>query len=390
MISYLARASTWVRVRPVRGNGTKRVLVDRSPIEFHLLHGAAGIALIRERWLALAHELESVTLLQFPEYHESFAEAVDSESLQYIAALRDERLVGLIPVRESLEQFGPLAINILEFPEMPCPRMDVLVSADEDVTEFISLLSDKLAEATGISSAMMRFRGVPQDSALLRIRDSSSAPPRLHSQIGYNNVQVLGTAQSLQDILPGKLIRNLRARKRKLAKLGEIEFVTADTLATRGGAFDEFLNVEASGWKSLRGGRRAVKRHPEQVAFYRDLMNRYSSHDRCRIHLLKLNGQTIAGNFCISVGETCYSLKSGYDETYSHVAPGQLLRERVLEYYLSVPHIRQFDLISDYEWQRHWRPEQRPIFDVLFFRRSAKGLLLYAVIALRSRIKRNS
>jgi CelD/BcsL family acetyltransferase involved in cellulose biosynthesis len=360
-------------------------------MQLRSLKGLAGIEAVRGQWIQLAERQRVSTLLQFPEYYESYAQTLarNPDAFRCIAVFRGEQLIALFPLQKTTERVGPLNICILEFPNTPCPRRDVIIDPGEELSDVIRFLQKSLQTNADTQWDLMKLTGVPDKSALTADGSLARGTLRLCRSKGYNNVQDLSQSDLLEDHLPPRLVRNLRARRRNLNNIGNCEFITADSYSEHQEAFKEFLDVEASGWKSQRGGKRAIKLHKHQVAFYSDLMKRYANHRGCRIHLLKLNSQTIAANFCICVNDTCYSLKSGFDEDYSKVAPGQLLREHVLNYYLSDPDISYFDLIADYEWQRHWRPRQRRVFDLYFFNPTTiKGLILYCLMGMRMRLQR--
>ena len=192
----------------------------------------------------------------------------------------------------------------------------------------------------------------------------------------------------MNQVATSKLRNNLRWAEKRLAKNGRISYEVVMTLPELDQAYEEFLAVEASGWKSRRGGKRAIKLHPDQTAFFRDLAYRYGSAGDCHIHLLKLDGQTLAASFSIHIGNVVYSLKSGYDEQHSKGAPGQILRKYEIEYYSADPSIHWLDLFSNFSWQHQWRPVQREVFNVYFFNRTITGKLFYGLMRSRQIIKR--
>ena len=103
--------------------------------------------------------------------------------------------------------------------------------------------------------------------------------------------------------------------------------------------------------------------------------------------MLRLDGKTIAANFSIQTGATVFSLKSGYDESLSKIAPGQILREYIVNHYSADPTVERNDLISDYQWQVQWRPVRRKVFDVYFFNRSFFGWLTYVLMKVSFALK---
>ena len=152
---------------------------------------------------------------------------------------------------------------------------------------------------------------------------------------------------------------NLNKAAHRLAKLHEVHFVTAAKTGDLDAEFATFLEVEASGWKGESGARVAIRCHEPWLAFFRDLAaNLRGDADYCEISALYAEGRCLASQFATRTGKTYSVLKIGHDEAYRHVAPGQLLVERLVERCCQDPGIEQFDMVSDAPWLRGWRPNQ--------------------------------
>jgi CelD/BcsL family acetyltransferase involved in cellulose biosynthesis len=199
----------------------------------------------------------------------------------------------------------------------------------------------------------------------------------------YSHLLTVDTSDYIQTVLNSKARNNLRRNRKKLASLGEYEFRTFTAFPELEDAYREFLRTESAGWKSIKGGKRAIALHEDQSRFYLDLLKRHSKAGRSHIHILYLNGEAIASDLCILTANSCYSLKHGYDEEYSNLAPGNLLREYAVEYYGQSPVINSIDLVSGLDWHLTWRPERRKVFDVRFFNSSLRGTLLFYLLQAR-------
>jgi CelD/BcsL family acetyltransferase involved in cellulose biosynthesis len=173
---------------------------------------------------------------------------------------------------------------------------------------------------------------------------------------------------------------NLKRARARLAERVDAEFVTAASGDDLPGAFQELLDVEASGWKGDQGEGSAVKSSPELAGFYRQVMERFGAKQCCRISLLRLGGRTIAGLFLLLVGDSCYVLKTGYDESFSPLAPGNLILERLLEDYANHPRIRFVNLITASSWHRNWRPEQYPTTRCAYFNKTQRGFTAFVLL----------
>src|SRR4051794_19115129 len=136
---------------------------------------------------------------------------------------------------------------------------------------------------------------------------------------------------SYEDLLAAKS-RNFRSqlgrRRRGLEREGEVVFRT-----TRGGPdldrdLDEMLRVEAAGWKSSEGT--AILSDSRTQRLYRSFAHAAAEQGWLRLHLLELGGRAIAADYsCVFAGGE-FLLKTGFDEEWSRLSPGLVLRGEVL------------------------------------------------------------
>jgi len=354
-------------------------------IDVCVLEDASSIYAIYDEWLQLACRQENATLLQFPGYYMSYVATLGTDigSVQLVAIYRGSEIVALFPLHLTARRVMGLQLRILEFPGTPCPRRDAILSPDISCCEVLSILQENPGALKKIRWDVMRLEGVPEKSRLLTDNYSGWRFPNLRKHAGFNDYLDLTRGDCQNDHISSKFRNNLRRARKRLSELGECTFATAESAPALEQAFSEFIDVEASGWKSQRGGRRAIKLHAEQVAFYLNLLRRFSGEGGCHIHLLKLDDKPIAANFVIRAGDTLYSLKSGYDEEYRKMAPGQLLREYVINRYSADSSVKYFDMITDYDWLRQWRPLQRKVLDVYFFNLTLRGMFSYALLQIK-------
>jgi CelD/BcsL family acetyltransferase involved in cellulose biosynthesis len=154
-------------------------------------------------------------------------------------------------------------------------------------------------------------------------------------------------------------------------------------------ALDEFIEVEASGWKGMEGERGAIKLDPGLRNFYRSLCNSFSQSEACEINLLKAEGRCIAGQFCLVLGDTSYILKIGYDEAYFHVAPGNMLLEQSLQRYLREGVVKYVNLVTDTPWHASWKPLSYAVSNAYVFNTTTAGLAAFALLKAKLYLRNN-
>jgi len=229
---------------------------------------------------------------------------------------------------------------------------------------------------------VLRFHGLLEDSSVL---DSLLAnPPRLTMTTPRSHCDYLPCEPiaAIQERLSKNFRHNLRKARSKLETLPDVEWITARSHTDLRHALHDFLQVEASGWKGAAGT--AILSNERAKRFYEMLVNSLGNQGGCEIHLLKTNGHTIAGQFCLVTGATSYMLKVGYDEEFSAVAPGQMLLAQTIDRYARDGTVKLINLVTDAEWHERWKPHQFAVWDVSIFNVTALGLAAFGLMKARS------
>lgn len=355
-------------------------------MKLEILYGTTGLETVQAAWRDLTCSVSALSLGQIVEYYFAYMFAFEVPDRELIIAIvkdADERVIAIVPLRLNKKKLFGLDINYFQFPEVPVPIRDVVIDPSQSADEILGFLFESLSKEIGYRWDYFHFREVLADSVLLPFKGSSLQNRRLVQQIGHSHALDVSGSGYLANVISSNTRNNLRRNQKKMEKLGPFEFRTVSEFPDLEVAYDEFLTTEAAGWKSVSGGKRAIKLHADQTNFYYDLMKRLSSSGRCHIHLLYLNGEAIASDYCIISGDKSFSVKHGYDETYSKMAPGNLLRAYTIEYYEKSESINSIDLVSGWQWQRRWRPERREVFDIKVFNRNLRGAMLYYLAEIK-------
>ena len=124
-----------------------------------------------------------------------------------------------------------------------------------------------------------------------------------------------------------KLRRDMARKRRRLEERGKVTFETHDQGEGLDKAIDEFLRIEAGGWKGERGTALACSVNSKEFA-YRVFKGGVAGH--CRADVLILNKETIAVAIMVKAGRTGFTVKNSYDEKYSAFSPGLLLEIEII------------------------------------------------------------
>jgi hypothetical protein len=127
----------------------------------------------------------------------------------------------------------------------------------------------------------------------------------------------------LEYSVSGKKRKELRRQERRLGEQGTLRY---DHLAPDGDLdawIDEFLELEAHGWKGKQGT--ALKNDPAALAVFRGYARGAFERGRWMTLALRLDGRAIAMKCNLLAGGGAVAFKIAYDESYARFSPGVLL-----------------------------------------------------------------
>jgi CelD/BcsL family acetyltransferase involved in cellulose biosynthesis len=139
--------------------------------------------------------------------------------------------------------------------------------------------------------------------------------------------------------ISGDLRRRLRRKERRLCERGRVEHLVLRPEDDVGLWIDEFLRIEASGWKAQGGtalaSSKSGRRYFEEIAT--------SAFRRGQLLMLGINfdGRPIARRCAFVAGQGSFAFKTAYDEEFADFSPGAMLE---------LDSIRQLQTLSDVRW----------------------------------------
>ena len=141
---------------------------------------------------------------------------------------------------------------------------------------------------------------------------------------------------------------------------------------------DEFLVLEAAGWKGVDGGAYAM--HPGHADFLRQMCSNFR--DSGNLHLLSLRAgdQTLAMQLMVAAGDTLYGHAMTYDQGYAALSPGIQLQLEHLRSFHAQSRFRLLDSCAapDNSTVNRLYPERRDLVDLII----GSGPLGRAIVSL--------
>ncbi|KQR75646.1 hypothetical protein ASG25_13490 [Rhizobium sp. Leaf384] len=272
--------------------------------------------------------------------------------------------IGTPIIRAWSNPFGPLGTPLLdteEAAETLDNLFDALANPDAGLPPILVLPDIRLkGPLASLARAVAISRNLP-----LTVTDTFSRPILQSALDGETYLRA--------SISPAHF-RELRRQWTLLSRLGTVTHAVARQPEEIRLRMEEFLALEASGWKGRQ--RTAIVMDRYRAAFAREAITNLAEADAVRIHTIDLDGVAIASMVVFMMGGEAYTWKTGYDETYARYSPGKLLLSELTEWHLDDPNITKSDSCA---------VPDHPIMSRFWEEREEMGTLVIGLRANRDR-----
>lgn len=231
-------------------------------------------------------------------------------------------LVGLFPLVRA-KRYKGLPITVLStWKHLYAYIGTPLVRADRAVDTLDAFLV-WLRDDSG--AALFEWQTIRSDGAFrLALSDAFNRHGVMTFQDSEHTRALFRPGASTDDFLErsmgGKKRKELRRQERRLAELGTVVFDDAPPLEPW---IDQFLELEARGWKGTDGS--ALRDDPPARELFRAYMR--GAHERGRLMLwsLRVGDRVVAMKCNLRCGAGALAFKIAYDEDFAKYSPGVLL-----------------------------------------------------------------
>jgi hypothetical protein len=160
-------------------------------------------------------------------------------------------------------------------------------------------------------------------------------------------------------------MREMRRQWGHLEKLGRVSYEVARQPQDIRMRMEEFLLLEASGWKGKK--RTAMLSDRLRAAFAREAVNNLAEIDAARIHTIDIDGKAIASMIVLLMNGDAYTWKTAFNEDFARYSPGKILTAQITDWHLDDANIVRTDSCA---------VPDHPIMSRLWQEREAMGTLL--------------
>lgn len=233
-------------------------------------------------------------------------------------------LHGLFPL-ERRKRYKGLPVKTLGlWQHLHCFLCTPLVRAAR-ARECVAAFFDWLATE---GAALMEFNLITGDGPFHQLLLEEFGERRLPFHLDHHFTRALFRPSAdaetyLRDTRPGRRRKELRRQERRLAEQGPVEYAELEPDGDVAQWAEEFLSIEASGWKG-RGGTAMAERERER-AYFLEMTRAAQERGQLMMLGLRVGGRPVAMKCNFLAGAGSFAFKIAFDESFAIYSPGVLL-----------------------------------------------------------------
>jgi len=254
-------------------------------------------------------------------------------------------LIGLFPVRIETHRYGLPVPVLCSWTHPFAPFGTPLVHRDAAELAISAWLDHIAGDASLPALLLMQY--VRNDGAFGALLDAVLALRGCMTQDYDRHQRALLAPEGDRSGYLGHALAHKRRKElsRQWRRLHDTGPVTLDRAAPDiAVALDDFLRLEASGWKGRAGT--AVSNDPGLRQFMTSAVGALAGQGQAAIHRLCIDGKAIAACITLRSGHSAWCWKIAYDEEYARFSPGAQLLVRVTDDLLSDATIASADSLA--------------------------------------------
>jgi CelD/BcsL family acetyltransferase involved in cellulose biosynthesis len=332
-----------------------------------------------EAWKDLACRAAEPNAFFEAEFVLAAARHLKSSSVYLAVFVEDGILKAALPVYSNRLWRGRGPRVVRSWVHRYCYLGTPMLDADQPLGALEGLL-DELNHWSGrqrILAFALLGTGGPVESAL----NQATSTLRHEPVIGHSFERAVLYQDENGSALGGRVRREVSRLGRRL----EREMGAPAVIVERSGepaAIDDFLELEASGWKGANGT--AMASTPEHAQFFRDVCADFARKGCLQLRSLEVSGRPVATKCNLISGNAVFCFKSAYDERYASSSPGFQLEVHDMECFAVEGRLWEDSCTDPYNSMinRLW-PGRRTLANVLVPPSRSTKAVLRPILALR-------
>jgi len=374
----------------LRESDASAARISAARCQFRIFRGTDGLKALWPRWQELADAMPEASFLHTPAWYGCYLATLAEapEKIVFVAISRAARLIAVVPLELRARRLGPLPIRVLGTLQSNHLNLsDLVLPAEAARTGLLQELIAWLRHQRELRWDILHFNKIADASLLgLALRHAPLAGSNSEQFAHSDHFDTRGDYETATRQMSGSFRRNLRRLSRRAAEAGGLRWESIGDPSRLPEAFEEFLQLEASGWKGEQGS--AIRCNPALLHYYRELLASSGPQARYRIILLRLCEQAIAAQLVVQSGRTLNLLKIGSSEAHANLSPGHLALEQTLQQACAGKDIDTVSLITGPDWARIWKPDCHAVYSHVIPNSTPRGLLWTQVLRARGGMRR--
>lgn len=255
----------------------------------------------------------------------------DTGSVKVLRFEEDGRLAGLLPVVRAARYYRWPVPQLSSWLHANCFCGAPLVARGCEEGFWQAVL--RWADAHPGAALFLHLRGIPLGGPMHASLARVLAREGRHAAIVHGEERAmlasdLSPQAYLEASISGKKRKELRRQAKRLAEEGALAFVRHADARQIAPWCDQFLALEAAGWKGRSGSALACNEATERM--FRESLEGAAQRGRLERLTLTLDGRPLAMLATFLSPPGAFSYKTAFDERYSRFSPGVLLQQENL------------------------------------------------------------
>lgn len=354
-----------------------------------IVTGHEGLNSLRQDWQSLSGMQLNAPFYTAYEWYDAYLRCLETspEQVMFVVLRQDNRCTGILPlIRRSIAS-SPIALDVLESPKLT--GMDLVglpFDSDGSLADWWPLVRQALKQK-GIRRFVLRLSG-------FLLNPLSERP--LQQMSPWQIVRIQGHSSwfdcrrdydDLRAAYTSRLVKILRKAQRGLEKKGEISIQTVTNPQDLEPAYNEFLGLEASGWKGDKGSSTALKMDQKRRYFLEAALFQTQGQICAEINVLRVGTQAVAAQLCVRSGGRLSLLKIAFDQALARFSPGTVLLGKLLARSCDDEHTEMVSLVTGQPWMDNWKPAHSPVADLWLFDKHSSAMLTRTALRVRDGLK---
>ena len=288
----------------------------------------AQLAPIVDEWRTLATRALQPNVFYEPAFALAAAPVFgrDAGAMLVWSGTEPRRLLGFFPARVEKRRYGVNLPVLVGWTHPYAPFGVPLVEREAAEPITAAWLAHLAADATLPGLLLLPYLPVdsPFASALEAIGRRAQMPTADFDR--HERAQLAPSRERshyVEQALSKHHHKELRRCWRRLSETGAVLLTAATEPAAVAAAIEDFLTLEASGWKG-RAGTAAAGR-PDLNSFMRAAVGGLAAEGKVSIDCMRVDGRAIATTIILRSGSCAWFWKIAYDEAFARFSPGVIL-----------------------------------------------------------------